>query len=71
MLAAWAGGTDGNLFLWCRRPAVNLTSEGSVNNSWGKNLWIHIGNCERNIFHYLGGEDWTLLVWNLEIQLVF
>jgi hypothetical protein len=28
-------------------------------------------DCERNIFHYLDGEDSTFLVWNLRVQLVF
>jgi len=31
MLAAWAGGTGGNLFLVCRNTAFKLTFEESVN----------------------------------------
>jgi len=31
MLAAWARGTDGNLFLLCRSTAFKLTFEESVN----------------------------------------
>jgi hypothetical protein len=31
MLAEWAGGTDGNLFLLCRSTAFKLTFEESVN----------------------------------------
>jgi len=35
-----------------------------------KILWLHFGICERSIFQYLGGEDPTLSVWNLRVQLV-
>jgi len=35
-----------------------------------KILWVHFGLCGRNIFQYLGGEDSTLLDWNLRVQLV-
>jgi len=31
MLVTWARGTDGNLFLLCRRRAFKLTFEESIN----------------------------------------